>query len=44
MTIHIALAPLLAIVAGVAILVIPKSFRFIVAAYLIAIGVLGLIR
>lgn len=44
MTLHLNLAPVLALVAGIAILIAPKSFRIIVAAYLIAIGVLGLIR
>lgn len=38
------LMPLLAIAAGVAILIVPRTFRIIVAAYLIAVGVLGLIR
>ena len=42
MTVH--LNPILAIAAGIAILVVPKSFRLIVAVYLIAIGVIGLIR
>ena len=42
MTITIAsLEPLLAIVAGVAILAVPKLLRFIVAGYLIVIGLLG---
>ena len=44
MTLHLNLMPVLAIAAGIAILVAPKSFRIIVAAYLIAVGVLGLIR
>ncbi len=44
MTLHLHLAPLLAIVAGVAILLVPKLLRYIVAAYLIVIGVMGLIR
>lgn len=44
MTIHFQLAPLLALVAGIAILLVPRMHRFIVAAYLIAIGVLGLMR
>lgn len=44
MTIHIELMPLLALVAGVAILFAPRLLSYIVAAYLIAIGILGLLR
>lgn len=43
MTLHIALKPLLALVAGIVVLTVPRLERFAVAAYLIAIGVLGLI-
>jgi hypothetical protein len=43
-TIHFNLVPLLAFVAGIAILILPRMHRFIVAAYLIAIGVIGLVR
>lgn len=43
LTLHIDLAPLISLVAGVAILVVPRLLNYIVAAYLIAIGVLGLI-
>jgi hypothetical protein len=42
MTFHLALAPLLALIAGILILVRPKLLNFIVAIYLIVIGVLGL--
>ncbi len=41
---YIEIAPLLALVAGIAILVVPKSLNYIVAAYLIAVGVVGLIQ
>lgn len=44
MTIHLQLMPVLALAAGVAILVVPRLLNYIVAAYLIAIGVIGLIR
>ncbi len=44
MTIRIELIPLLALVAGIAVLVAPRLLRYVVAAYLIAIGILGLIR
>ena len=43
MTIQLALQPLLAIIAGILILVQPKLLNYIVAIYLIAIGVMGLI-
>ena len=36
--------PLLSLIAGILILVIPKSLNVIVAVYLIVIGILGLIR
>jgi hypothetical protein len=39
---YIPLAPLAALVAGVAILIIPRLLNFIVALYLILIGLLGL--
>ncbi|WP_299440719.1 DUF3096 domain-containing protein [uncultured Rhodospira sp.] len=34
--------PILAIVAGIAILIVPRLLNYIVAAYLIVIGILGL--
>ncbi|MEO8000775.1 MAG: DUF3096 domain-containing protein [Arenimonas sp.] len=40
---HITLAPILALLAGILILVQPKLLNFIVAIYLIIIGVLGLV-
>jgi hypothetical protein len=40
---HITLAPLIALLAGILILVMPKLLNFIVAIYLIAIGVIGLL-
>lgn len=43
MNIHLGLTPLLSLVAGILILVMPKLLNFVVAAYLIAIGVIGLI-
>lgn len=43
MNIHLALGPLIALVAGILILVMPRLLNFIVAIYLIAIGVLGLL-
>ncbi len=43
MTIHLELQYLLALVAGIVILVSPKFLSYIVAIYLIAIGVIGLL-
>lgn len=42
MTIYV--QPVIALVAGVAILVMPRLLNYIVAAYLIVFGVLGLLR
>ena len=45
MSIHIGtLAPLVALVAGVLILIMPRLLNYIVAIYLIVIGILGLVR
>ena len=38
----VALSPLIALVAGILILVMPRLLNFIVALYLIAIGLIGL--
>lgn len=42
MNIHVTLAPLIALIAGILILVMPKLLNFIVAIYLILIGLVGL--
>ena len=42
MTINLSLTPLISLLAGILILVMPKLLNFIVAIYLIAIGVIGL--
>ena len=39
---HVALAPLVALIAGILILIMPRLLNFIVAIYLIVVGVLGL--
>ncbi len=44
MTLHFQIAPLLALIAGIAILVVPSLLRYIVAAYLIIFGVIGLLN
>ncbi|MEO5697125.1 MAG: DUF3096 domain-containing protein [Burkholderiaceae bacterium] len=42
MNVHLALTPLISLVAGILILVMPKLLNFIVAIYLIVIGLVGL--
>jgi len=42
MTIHLILQPIVALVAGVLILVVPRILNYIVAAYLILTGLIGL--
>jgi hypothetical protein len=41
MTIHLSLGPLVALIAGILILVVPRLLNFIVAIYLIVIGLIG---
>lgn len=41
---YIAIQPLAALVAGILILVMPRLLNYIVAIYLIVIGILGLTR
>ncbi|MCL7744141.1 DUF3096 domain-containing protein [Guyparkeria hydrothermalis] len=43
MTFHIELAPLISLGAGILILVFPKLLNYIVAIYLITLGILGLL-
>lgn len=43
MTLHLELIPILSLAAGIAILVFPRLLSYIVAAYLIAAGVAGLL-
>jgi hypothetical protein len=40
---HLALAPLVSLVAGILILVMPRLLNYIVAIYLIVIGIIGLL-
>jgi hypothetical protein len=42
MNMDVALAPLISLIAGILILVVPRLLNYIVAVYLIAIGVIGL--
>ena len=41
---YVPLQPLAALVAGILLLIMPRLLNFIVAIYLITIGVLGLVR
>ncbi|HXZ49733.1 MAG TPA: DUF3096 domain-containing protein [Usitatibacter sp.] len=43
MNIHVALGPLVSLIAGVLILIMPRLLNYIVAVYLIVIGVIGLL-
>ena len=43
MNLHLSLTPLISLLAGILILVMPKLLNFIVAIYLIAIGLIGLL-
>jgi len=43
MNLHVAIGPLVALIAGILILVMPGLLRIIVAVYLIAIGIIGLL-
>lgn len=43
MRITLTLAPLLALLAGILILVVPRLLNYIVAVYLIVIGLIGLL-
>jgi hypothetical protein len=42
MDIHLSLAPLIALIAGILILIMPKLLNFIVAIYLILVGLIGI--
>jgi hypothetical protein len=42
MNITLSLAPLVSLVAGILILIVPRLLNYIVAAYLIVVGILGL--
>jgi hypothetical protein len=42
MNLHLGLAPIVSLIAGVLILIMPKLLNFIVAVYLILIGLIGI--
>jgi len=44
MYIHIALAPVISLLAGVLILMVPRLLNYIVAFYLIIMGILGMVH
>jgi hypothetical protein len=44
MNITVSLMPLLALIAGVLILLMPRLLNYIVATYLIVVGAIGLLR
>ena len=44
MLMQISLQPLVSLIAGILILIMPRLLNFIVAVYLIVIGILGLAR
>jgi Protein of unknown function (DUF3096) len=43
MNLHISLQPAIALIAGILILIMPRLLNFIVAIYLIAIGLIGIL-
>ena len=43
MNLHLSIGPLVSLVAGILILVMPRLLNYIVALYLIIIGVIGLV-
>ncbi|MFM9879357.1 MAG: DUF3096 domain-containing protein [Burkholderiaceae bacterium] len=42
MNLHLSLTPLISLLAGILILIVPRLLNFIVAIYLMAIGLIGL--
>lgn len=44
MTVTFSLAPLISLAAGLLILAVPRLLNYIVAAYLIVVGILGIFR
>ncbi len=44
MYIHLALEPLISVLAGILILLVPRLLNYIVAIYLIVMGILGMVH
>ncbi|MEO5561197.1 MAG: DUF3096 domain-containing protein [Dokdonella sp.] len=43
MNLHVALQPLIALIAGILILMVPRLLNYVVAIYLIVVGLIGLL-
>ena len=43
MNLHLGLTPIISLIAGILILVMPKLLNYIIAFYLIAIGLIGIL-
>ncbi|MEO7065170.1 MAG: DUF3096 domain-containing protein [Dokdonella sp.] len=43
MNLHLALQPLIALIAGILILIVPRLLNYVVAIYLIIVGLIGLL-
>jgi hypothetical protein len=43
MNIHLSVGPLISLIAGILILIVPRLLNYIVAVYLILIGIIGLL-
>ena len=43
MTLNLSIGPLLALIAGIIILIVPKMLNYVVAIYLIVIGIMGIL-
>lgn len=44
MNLHLTVGPVVSLIAGILILVMPKLLNYIIALYLIVIGILGLVH
>jgi hypothetical protein len=44
MNIHLTIGPIVSLIAGILILAMPKLLNYIIALYLIVIGILGLVH
>ena len=42
MSLHVAVQPLIALIAGILILIVPRLLNYVVAIYLIIVGIIGL--
>ena len=42
MSVHVALQPVIALIAGILILIVPRLLNYVVAIYLIIVGLIGL--